>query len=137
MTFKAVVFDLDGTLIDSLEDIAVAMNQVLSNHGYAVHPIDDYRQFVGNGVAKLVERTLPLNASESVRQQCADGFREIYRDACNVKTCVYDGVPGCSTLFEIYAELIDPRIKIRCIACAPNPDNPEYWCEWELEIPQE
>lgn len=48
---------------------------------------------------------------------------------------VYDGVPGCSLLFESYAEIIDPRIKVTCNACAPNPDSPEYWCEWVLEIP--
>ena len=48
---------------------------------------------------------------------------------------VYDGKPGCSLLFERYAELIDPRIKISCVACAPNPENPEYWCGWVFEIP--
>ncbi|MFC1920938.1 DUF6125 family protein [Chloroflexota bacterium] len=50
---------------------------------------------------------------------------------------VYNGVPGCSTPFEAYSELIDPRIKAKCNACAPNPENPEYWCEWELNLPQE
>ena len=49
---------------------------------------------------------------------------------------VYNGVPGCSLLFESYAELIDPRIKVNCVACAPNPDEPEYWCEWGFEIPR-
>ena len=50
---------------------------------------------------------------------------------------VYDGKPGCSKLFQAYAELIDPRIKVSCVACAPNPENPEYWCEWVCEIPKE
>jgi hypothetical protein len=50
---------------------------------------------------------------------------------------VYDGVPGCALLFEAYAELIDPRITVKCVACAPNPENPEYWCEWEFELPQD
>jgi hypothetical protein len=48
---------------------------------------------------------------------------------------VYNGVPGCSLLFESYAEIIDPRIKVTCNACAPDPDNPEYWCEWVFELP--
>ena len=48
---------------------------------------------------------------------------------------VYDGIPGCSLLFESYAEIIDPRIKVVCNSCAPNPDSPEYWCEWVFEIP--
>lgn len=47
---------------------------------------------------------------------------------------VYDGKPGCSLLFKAYAELIDPRLKVTCLACAPDPDSPEYWCEWEFEI---
>jgi hypothetical protein len=47
---------------------------------------------------------------------------------------VYDGIPGCSFLFEAYAEIIDPSINVKCVACAPNPDAPEYWCEWEFEI---
>ncbi|UCC17959.1 MAG: hypothetical protein JSU58_05250 [Dehalococcoidales bacterium] len=48
---------------------------------------------------------------------------------------VYDGIPGCSLLLQAYAELVDPRITTRCNACAPNPDSPEYWCEWVFEIP--
>ena len=48
---------------------------------------------------------------------------------------VYDGIPGCFLLFQAYAELVDPRITARCNACAPNPDAPEYWCEWIFEIP--
>ncbi len=47
---------------------------------------------------------------------------------------VYDGKPGCSLLFNSYAKLIDPSIIVKCLACAPNPDAPEYWCEWEFEI---
>jgi len=50
---------------------------------------------------------------------------------------VYNGIPGCSAFYEIYAGLIDPCIKTECIACAPNPENPEYWCEWEFELPRE
>jgi hypothetical protein len=50
---------------------------------------------------------------------------------------VYDGKPGCTKLFDAYAALIDPRIKVECVACAPNPENPEYWCEWEFVIPED
>ncbi len=48
---------------------------------------------------------------------------------------VYNGEPGCLLLFKSYAELIDPHIEVSCVACAPNPENPEYWCEWEFKIP--
>ena len=47
----------------------------------------------------------------------------------------YDGKPGCSLLFESYAGLIDPSIEVSCVTCAPNLNDPEYWCEWQFEIP--
>jgi phosphoglycolate phosphatase len=58
----AVIFDLDGTLADSLGDIAAAMNRTLARHGFPIHPADAYRSFVGEGVAKLVARALPPTA---------------------------------------------------------------------------
>ncbi|HCP38547.1 MAG TPA: HAD family hydrolase, partial [Verrucomicrobiales bacterium] len=56
---KGIIFDLDGTLIDSLADIAIAANAVLEQFGFAVHPIQDYRIFVGDGVNVLMERIVP------------------------------------------------------------------------------
>jgi hypothetical protein len=48
---------------------------------------------------------------------------------------VYDGIPGCSLLFDAYAKTVDPRIVTSCNACAPSPENPDYWCEWVFELP--
>ena len=59
MNFKAVLFDLDGTLLDTLEDIALAMNAVLINAGFPAHPVKAYRGFVGEGIVNLVRRALP------------------------------------------------------------------------------
>ena len=56
---KLIVFDLDGTLINSLEDLADSANHVLVQHGFPTHPVDAYRYFVGDGVRKLIERILP------------------------------------------------------------------------------
>lgn len=56
---KAVLFDLDGTLVDSLEDLAYCMNHALKQHGYRENKLADYRRYVGDGVRKLVERALP------------------------------------------------------------------------------
>ena len=50
---------------------------------------------------------------------------------------VYQGEPGCTIYHKTYAELINPRIKVTCLSCAPNPDSPEYWCEWEYELTQD
>jgi len=49
---------------------------------------------------------------------------------------VYNGIPGCSMLFNAYARAVDKRIVTTCNSCAANPDNPEYWCEWVSEIPE-
>ena len=62
---KLVIFDLDGTLLNSLEDLADSCNYLLQKYGFPVHPLDSYRYFVGDGIPKLVERVLP----EEKRQQ--------------------------------------------------------------------
>lgn len=60
--FKACIFDLDGTLVDSLRDLADASNYALHMQGYPTHEMAQYRYFVGNGIPKLIERTLPVQA---------------------------------------------------------------------------
>ena len=56
---KIVIFDLDGTLLNTIADLATATNQALQHFGYPTHPIEAYRFFVGNGINKLFERALP------------------------------------------------------------------------------
>jgi phosphoglycolate phosphatase len=93
MPYQAVIFDLDGTLLDTLEDIGDAVNRVLSARGFPVHPIDAYRFFVGNGVAMLITRALPEDKrdAETIRS-CLDAYRADYDQHWNVKTRPYDGV---------------------------------------------
>ena len=93
MPYKAILFDLDGTLLDTLEDLGDAVNRVLSARGLPVHPIDAYRFFVGDGVAKLIERALPEDKrdAETVRS-CLEAFRADYDRNWNVKTKPYDGI---------------------------------------------
>ena len=59
MSYRAVIFDLDGTLLDSLEDLADSMNAVLDRQQFPVHAVDSYRYFVGDGISELVKRVLP------------------------------------------------------------------------------
>ena len=61
--YKGVIYDLDGTLLDTLETLSASANYALRTHGYPQHPKDRYRYFVGNGVKKLVERMLPKQAA--------------------------------------------------------------------------
>jgi phosphoglycolate phosphatase len=58
---KLVIFDLDGTLLDTIGDLAAAANHALQEYGFQQHPEQDYRFFVGNGINKLIERSLPVN----------------------------------------------------------------------------
>ncbi len=76
--FKAVLFDLDGTLINSLHDIADSMNRVLEKKGYQTHDYDAYRYFVGRGLYNLVGRTLP--ESEKTEQNMRNLYQELLRD---------------------------------------------------------
>jgi len=93
MPYQAVIFDLDGTLLDTLEDIGDAVNRVLSGRGLPVHLIDAYRFLVGDGIAMLITRALPEDKrdAETVRS-CLEAFRADYNRHWNVKTRLYDGV---------------------------------------------
>ena len=88
-----IVFDLDGTLINSLEDLADSANHILTQHGFPTHPIDAYRYFVGDGVRKLIERILPLEERNVAQiEQCRQEFVEYYKIHMEDKTVVYDGI---------------------------------------------
>ena len=91
--YDLVIFDLDGTLIDSLGDLASACNKALMRHGFPVHPTEAYRYFVGNGLLKLAERSLPEDSrSDGYIRMIVDDFNEIYAKEYNVLTHPYDGV---------------------------------------------
>jgi len=93
MPYQAVLFDLDGTLLDTLEDIGNAMNRVLATRGFPTHPIDAYRSFVGDGMVMLVTRALPENKrDEETIRSCLEVYRADYGRTWNVKTRPYDGV---------------------------------------------
>lgn len=94
MRFSAVLFDLDGTLLDTLADIAHSANRVLADLGFPTHDIDAYRQFVGEGLIVLFRKALPAEVdADEVMPRCADGFRKAYGHEWNVRTRPYDGIP--------------------------------------------
>lgn len=89
-----IIFDLDGTLIDSLEDLADSMNTVLARAGLPVHPVDAYRHFVGDGIANLARRALPADhRGEAEVLRFRDELREEYDRRWLDKTRPYPGVP--------------------------------------------
>jgi len=91
--FRAVLFDLDGTLLDTLEDIANSTNRVLARHGFPSHPIDAYRYFVGDGVVTLFTRALPAERrDEATIETCVRDYHTDYKGNWNVRTCLYPQV---------------------------------------------
>lgn len=104
---KLIVFDLDGTLINSLEDLADSANWMLLQHGYPTHPVDAYRYFVGDGMRKLIERILPPEERNDGRiEQCKAEFVAYYTIHMEDKTVVYPG------MIELLKELKDRGLKI-------------------------
>jgi len=93
-SYYAILFDLDGTLLDTLYDIGNAMNHVLAVAGLPVHSLDDYRYFVGDGAAELVRRTLPENKrGEAEIQQYLEAFKKYYGQHWQALTRPYEGIP--------------------------------------------
>ena len=90
---KGVLFDLDGTLLNTLDDLADAMNYVLQRLKCPVHPVEAYRYFVGDGVDMLVKRALPPDdGNEKLFAKVKKEFLKRYQQYWNVKTKPYDGI---------------------------------------------
>lgn len=87
-----VIFDLDGTLADSLGDIASAMNRTLGAHGLPLHPVSAYRTFVGEGVRRLVERALPPG-TEAMRDAFIAAYQADYAEHLLDETRLFAGIP--------------------------------------------
>ncbi len=102
MATRLVIFDLDGTLLDTIGDLAASCNHILERFGYPTHATDDYRMFVGNGIAKLVERAMPAECREAEYvEQVRVAFVEYYKVHIADYTHPYDGV--CQLIDELCA----------------------------------
>jgi len=91
--YSAIIFDLDGTLLDTLHDLAASTNYALSQYGMPQHSLDDIRRFVGNGVRKLMERAVPQGADHPQFEQVFAAFRQHYMQHSLDTTRPYDGIP--------------------------------------------
>jgi len=93
MKYKAVIFDLDGTLVNSIKDIADAMNVVLEKRNYPIYDYKTYKTFVGSGVRSLVVKALPAeNPKNEEVESCLNDMMQVYSKCCTKKTAPYDGV---------------------------------------------
>jgi phosphoglycolate phosphatase len=115
MKFKAVIFDLDGTLLDTLADLADAMNAVLAGNRLPTHPVDAYRYFVGEGIAQLVRRALPFEvADEADLDRFVGEMKREYRQRWTCRTRPYPGIP------EMLAALCKSGLQLAVLSNKPD-----------------
>ena len=93
MRYKYVLFDLDGTILDTLDDLHAAANAALRECGYPERTRDEVRRFVGNGIRKLIERAVPSGTSEEDIVRTHEAFTAYYSVHCKDKTKPYAGIP--------------------------------------------
>lgn len=114
MKYKAVLFDMDGTLLDTLADMAAAVNHILSVHGYPLRTEEEVRAFVGNGARKLMERALPPDVTGDAFEALLEEYRQWYEAHACVRTAPYPGVPAVLAALH--------RAGVRCAVVSNKPD---------------
>lgn len=108
--YQAVIFDLDGTLLNTLTDLADSTNYALKTMGFPERTIDEVRRFVGNGVEKLIERAVPEKTDAETTEKTLRIFKEYYSQNMTNKTEPYPGIP------EVLAELKKKQIPVGIVS---------------------
>lgn len=114
MSYKAVLFDMDGTLLDTLEDLRDSTNHVLRQMGYPERSLEEMRRFVGNGAEKQIRCAVPEGTNEEKIMEVLTAYRAYYQDHCQIKTRVYDG------LLNMLSELKAKGIKLAVVSNKPD-----------------
>ena len=114
MLYSSIIFDLDGTLLDTLQDIAESVNSVLTLSGFPPHPCERYKVFIGNGLYNLILRSVPAGTPESIIQKCCDTFEEIYSKNWKNNCCPYKGIN------TMLADLSGQGIKLAVLSNKPH-----------------
>ncbi len=108
MKYKGIIFDLDGTLLDTLKDLALSVNAVLAQNGFREHPVDAYRYFVGDGIDVLVQRAFPAESIKKMKatEEMINAVKEEYSRRWADHTRPY---PGISELLDSLEEKQVPK----------------------------
>lgn len=114
MKYKAYLFDLDGTLLNSLDDLAQAVNYALCTHKLPTRSLTDIRKFLGNGVKKLIADAVPPKTDEGCYNMVLNTFRLYYINHCMDNTAPYDGV------LNVLRELKEKGAKLCIISNKPD-----------------
>jgi len=124
MKFEAVLFDLDGTLLDTIEDLTDSMNEALKRLGFPGHDSEACKIFVGDGVEMFALRALPENRrDEATVAKCITDMRREYSMRWAQKTCSYDGIP------ELLDRLTSREIKMSILSNKPDDSTREMVAE--------
>lgn len=110
MKYEAIIFDLDGTILNTLPDLTESVNFALKKYNFPTRTIDEVRSFVGNGVGLLIKRSLPTGTDDKICEDCLTEFKIYYENHYAVKTVPYDGI--CDVLSKIK----DKGIKIGVVS---------------------
>lgn len=134
MQYRAVLFDLDGTLIDSLADIAHATNRTMQAHGFPPHPVDAYKHMIGDGVRKLILRALPddRRTDTALVDQCIATYSADYGQHWNIHTCLYPGIA------EMLDGLASANLRLTLLSNKPDAFTQlcarHYLAKWHFDI---
>lgn len=90
--YKAAIFDLDGTILNTLEDLHASVNYALMTHKFPIRTLDEVREFVGNGIKKLIERSVSFGTDEQTVLKVLETFKEHYRNNSDIYTQPYNGI---------------------------------------------
>ena len=116
-TIKAVIFDLDGTLLNTIDDIADSMNSALAKRGLPPHSVDEYKQYVGDGAANLVRRSAAdAGLAEGALVQLEAEYKAEYQTRKTYKTKPYTGIP------DLLSALAERNVKIAVLSNKPHVD---------------
>ena len=113
--YKLAIFDLDGTLLDTLRDLASAVNFALRKFSFPERTVDEVRSFIGNGVVKLMERSTPDGTDSDTQQRCLDTFRKYYLQHMADTTAPYAQVT------DLLSDLRKNGIKIAVVSNKLHP----------------
>ena len=127
MKYELVIFDLDGTLLDTLDDLTRAVNYALERQGFPLRTSGEVRRMIGNGIANTMRRAIPDGSGEEASRQALADFKDYYLSHANVSTRPFDGIPDlldamgdAGILAAVNSNKVDSATRALCEAHLPG-----------------